>query len=188
MDDFTDPMRRTVHELPQREKDVAVAAFQRAHDEPPSWNVPSDRAWLEGFAAGRVANGEEVADLRNVVQAACTQGGLAAMAKAWEKYFPDHPITIDAYAAGTEGHKLMPRDPTPEMMAHWRKGRVVQAYVGSQEKADAAAVARWHAFYDACGVPDLTAAQAAAAVARRDTVYGSAGVLPSSNDQPKEQK
>lgn len=51
-----------------------------------------------------------------------------------------------------DGYRLMPRDPTPEMMAHWRKGRVVQAYVGSQERADAAAVERWHSFYDALGV------------------------------------
>lgn len=48
-----------------------------------------------------------------------------------------------------EWGKSMPRDPTPEMMAHWRIGRVVPAYVGSQEKADAAAVKRWQEFYDA---------------------------------------
>jgi predicted transcriptional regulator len=96
MDDL---MKRTVHELSQRERDAAVAAFKRAHDAEPEWNLTSDRAWLEGFAAGRVANGEEVADLRNVVQAACTQGGLAAMARAWAKYFPDHPITV----AGLQG-------------------------------------------------------------------------------------
>ena len=48
-----------------------------------------------------------------------------------------------------DDHKLMPRTPTPEMLAYWRKGRVVQAYVGSQEQADAAAIGRWHDFWDA---------------------------------------
>jgi hypothetical protein len=44
---------------------------------------------------------QECADLRNVIQAACI-GGLPAMATAWAKYFPDHPITIQpkAYAPG----------------------------------------------------------------------------------------
>jgi len=35
----------------------------------------------------------ENAALRNVIQVACIDG-LPGLARAWEKYFPDHPITI----------------------------------------------------------------------------------------------
>lgn len=60
-----------------------------------------------------------------------------------------------------KGFKLVPRDPTPEMMAHWRKGRVITAAMGSQERADAAAVKRWHEFWDALpvGVPSSDGGQ-----------------------------
>lgn len=56
---------------------------------------------LERLFAESVEHGQEVADLRNVVQATCV-GGLPSMARTWAKYFPEHPITIqpEAYAAG----------------------------------------------------------------------------------------
>ena len=41
----------------------------------------------------------ENADLRNVIQAACIDG-LPGLARAWEKYFPDHPISIKGIEQG----------------------------------------------------------------------------------------
>jgi hypothetical protein len=61
------------------------------------------RRWADEVELARVAiamneatpgSRQECADLRNVIQAACTSGGLAAMAKAWAKHFPGHPISI----------------------------------------------------------------------------------------------
>jgi len=47
---------------------------------------------------------QENADLRNVIQAACIDG-LPGLARAWAKYFPDHPITIKGIEpAYTTGH------------------------------------------------------------------------------------
>ncbi len=62
---------------------------------------------LERLFAQTVELGSEVADLRSVVQAACTSGGLDAMAKAWAKYFPDHLITVSTLGVEpTDGSKL----------------------------------------------------------------------------------
>lgn len=56
-------------------------------------------------------------------------------------------------AAVANGWALVPVEPTPQMLAHWRKGRVINAAVGSQEKAEAAAVKRWHDLLAVAAVP-----------------------------------
>lgn len=43
---------------------------------------------------------EEIGDLRNVIQVACISG-LPGLKSAWEKYFPDHPITVRTASAPT---------------------------------------------------------------------------------------
>lgn len=55
---------------------------------------------LDALFAAKIEYGQEIADLRNVVQAACIDG-MPGMARAWEKYFPDHPITINNTPAGS---------------------------------------------------------------------------------------
>lgn len=50
---------------------------------------------LDKLFARTIDYGQEIADLRNVVQAACIDG-LPGMAAAWEKHFPDHPISLAA--------------------------------------------------------------------------------------------
>lgn len=69
---------------------------------------------LERLFAQSVNQGQQAADLRNVVQAACI-GGIPAMAAAWEKYFPDQPISI----AAVEGPwKTVAQDGLPPCDGH----------------------------------------------------------------------
>lgn len=67
----------------------------------------------------------------------------------------------EALAIMPKGMRLVPVEPTPAMMAHWREGRVINASGGSQERADAAAVRRWHDVLAVASVTTL-AEQAAA--------------------------
>ena len=50
-------------------------------------------AWALSMNTKTPASAQENADLRNVIQAACIDG-LPGLSRAWEKYFPSHPITI----------------------------------------------------------------------------------------------
>lgn len=52
-------------------------------------------AWALSVNKVTPESAQENAALRNVIQAACIDG-LPGLARAWGKYFPDHPITIKA--------------------------------------------------------------------------------------------
>jgi hypothetical protein len=68
-------------------------------------------AWALSMNTKTPASAQENADLRNVIQAACIDG-LPGLSRAWEKYFPDHPITIK----GAEVERLAAQSaPTSKM-------------------------------------------------------------------------
>lgn len=46
-------LSRTIYELSQDERSAAEAAFTKAIGSKPELGLPSDRAWMEGFAAAR---------------------------------------------------------------------------------------------------------------------------------------
>jgi hypothetical protein len=75
-------------------------------------------AWALSMNTKTPASAQENADLRNVIQAACIDG-LPGLSRAWEKYFPDHPITIkgaEVERLAAQSAPTEPIRPNPELL------------------------------------------------------------------------